>query len=85
MTKYVQRRDGKMAGSIGDGKNNVPTAAPTIPVTPVVEPRVAQRREYNKIVGATIIDAYMSDTALTFVTDKGNYTFEAAEGCRLEE
>lgn len=30
MTKYIKGKDGKFAGSIGDGKTNVPTAAPKI-------------------------------------------------------
>lgn len=30
MTKYVKGKDGKFAGSIGDGKDNVPTAAPKV-------------------------------------------------------
>jgi hypothetical protein len=29
MAKYIQGKNGKMAGSIGDGKTTVPTAAPT--------------------------------------------------------
>lgn len=31
MTKYIQGKDGKFAGSIGDGKASVPTAAPSVP------------------------------------------------------
>ena len=31
MTKYIQGKDGKMAGSIGDGKTNIPTAPPPLP------------------------------------------------------
>lgn len=30
MTKYIKGKDGKFAGSIGDGKDNVPTPAPKI-------------------------------------------------------
>lgn len=30
MTKYIKGKDGKFVGSIGDGKTNVPTAAPNI-------------------------------------------------------
>lgn len=30
MTKYIKGKDGKFAGSIGDGKTNVPTPAPKI-------------------------------------------------------
>lgn len=31
MAHYVKGRDGKFAGSVGDGKTNVPTAAPAVP------------------------------------------------------
>lgn len=30
MTKYIKGKDGKFAGSIGDGKTNIPTAAPKV-------------------------------------------------------
>lgn len=30
MTKYIKGKDGKFAGSIGDGKDKVPTAAPKV-------------------------------------------------------
>lgn len=35
-TRYIQRKDGKFAGSIGDGRDNTPSAAPTLtaPATP---------------------------------------------------
>lgn len=39
MTKYIKSKDGKFAGSIGDGKTNVPSAAPTS--LPPVENSVA--------------------------------------------
>lgn len=31
MTRYVQGKDGKFAGSIGDGKDHAPTSAPEVP------------------------------------------------------
>lgn len=33
MAKYIKGKDGKFAGSIGDGKTNVPTAAPRLTAT----------------------------------------------------
>jgi len=41
MTKYIKGKDGKFAGSIGDGKTNVPTA-PTPPVVPDTQPRMSK-------------------------------------------
>lgn len=37
--KYVKNRDGQFAGSIGEGKTNVPTIAPDVIVLPETEPR----------------------------------------------
>lgn len=34
MARHIQGKDGKFRGSIGHGKNNTPTAAPTPPHTP---------------------------------------------------
>jgi hypothetical protein len=34
MTKYIKSRDGKFAGSIGDGKHTVPTSAPVLTGSP---------------------------------------------------
>lgn len=42
MAKYVQGKDGKFAGSIGDGKNKVPTTPPVKP-TPSTAGPVSQR------------------------------------------
>jgi hypothetical protein len=36
VTKYIQGKNGKMAGSIGDGKTKIPTAAPTLPNLPTL-------------------------------------------------
>lgn len=41
MAKYIQRKDGKMAGSIGDGKTNVPASAPQLPPRPPISPVAA--------------------------------------------
>jgi hypothetical protein len=37
MTEYIKGKDGKFAGSIGDGKTHVPTAAPVIASAPAAE------------------------------------------------
>jgi hypothetical protein len=42
MVKYIKGKDGKMAGSIGDGKRNLPTASrahPTLAATPAADVR----------------------------------------------
>lgn len=38
MTKAIKGKDGKFAGSIGEGKSAVPTPASAVPVVPVVAP-----------------------------------------------
>jgi hypothetical protein len=48
MSKYIKSKDGKFAGSIGDGKDSVPTAAPSAPQVPVtinlkVKPEYAEK------------------------------------------
>lgn len=52
MTKYIKSKDGKFAGSIGDGKTNVPTAAPKLPkVSKAEQARLdnnAKIREFNE-------------------------------------
>jgi hypothetical protein len=41
MAKYIQGADGKLQGSIGDGKANVPTSPKAPPVDPLAGPRTA--------------------------------------------
>jgi hypothetical protein len=50
MPKHIQDKNGKFAGSIGDGKNQVPTAAPVISVQPIVLDAQG-RREVSGILG----------------------------------
>lgn len=59
MTKYIQGDDGKFAGSIGDGKNKIPTQAdaPGIP-NPYAQVSESLERvnEIDKEINATLAD-----------------------------
>lgn len=63
MTKYIKGRDGKFAGSIGDGKNNVPTAS-NMPT--------AAQSTVNDASESRVAEAYAK-----FAAKKNPYKFEA--------
>jgi hypothetical protein len=48
MTKYIKSKDGKFAGSIGDGKDSVPTVAPKVPKAPKLTKTQQARIDYNE-------------------------------------
>jgi hypothetical protein len=74
MTKYVRGKDGKFAGSIGDGKTNLPTAAPATPFP----------ARYKEPAATTAIDYYqqMMDARSTPVewseVTEGEWTSQTA-------
>lgn len=64
MAKHIQGKDGKMAGSIGDGKSVVPTEAPTMDAA--VLRHVLQRRFPNgtQVTLDDVYTAYQQEQAV---------------------
>lgn len=64
MTNYIQNNDGTFAGSIGDGKNQTPTEAPTIDINVM---RYVLNQKVDKDAKININDlyaAYQAEQAL---------------------
>lgn len=64
MAKYIQGKDGKMAGSIGDGKHKVPTAA----TAPIPHPYASQK---GASFGIPVSELRMQEIAETVGADLG--------------
>jgi hypothetical protein len=79
VARHIQnRRTGRLAGSIGEGKYKIPMPAPEAAWV-----RLPMTHPLNVIVGKLIQEVWVGETTFTVVTDSGTYVYSTGDGARI--